>query len=262
MTATPVIILTGAGRGIGLATVKFLLALPSPPNILAVSRVISPALRSLSVNNTNLETVAVDFATPLSELRGEVESSIINTAISRWGRIDALLLNHGVLDPICKVADADVADWEVAWRVNLLSFVEVVRAAIGELRKVKGRIVLVSSGAATAAYTGWGAYGASKAAMNHFALTMAREEPDITTVSVRPGIVDTDMQTALREIHGTVMGPAEHAKFLEFKSSGIIVPPESVAVALGNLCLRAEKDLSGKFVSWDEEDLASYRREK
>jgi NAD(P)-dependent dehydrogenase (short-subunit alcohol dehydrogenase family) len=39
-----------------------------------------------------------------------------------------------------------------------------------------------------------GAYGSSKAALNHLARTLAVEEPDVTTVAVRPGVVDTDMQ--------------------------------------------------------------------
>ncbi|KAK6341682.1 hypothetical protein TWF696_008750 [Orbilia brochopaga] len=256
---TPVVILTGAGRGIGLATLKHLLGLPSPPNVLAVSRTISPALRSLAVAHSNLETVSVDFATPLADLRPEIESSIIGTAVSRWGRVDALLLNHGVLEPISKVADADASDWEVVYRVNVLAGVEVVRAALPQLRKVHGRVILVSSGAATAAYTGWGAYGASKAAMNHFNMTLAREEPDVTSVAVRPGVVDTDMQVALREVHGKVMPAEEHSKFIELKRSGAIVKPEDVGAVLGNLCLKADKGLTGKFVSWDEEALAAYR---
>ncbi|KAF3901911.1 hypothetical protein ABW21_db0205224 [Orbilia brochopaga] len=256
---TPVVILTGAGRGIGLATLKYLLSLPSPPNVLAVSRTISPALRSLSVANKNVEPVSVDFSAPLADLRCEIESSIVNTAVSRWGRVDAILLNHGTLDPIARIADADAVAWETAYRVNLLSGVELVRACLDELKKVNGRVVMVSSGAATGIYTGWGAYGSSKAAMNHFNGTLAREEPEITTVAVRPGVVDTDMQVALREVHGKVMPADEHSKFLDIKSSGALVKPEDVAVVLGNLCLKADKTLTGKFVSWDEEALAAYR---
>ncbi|KAF3196968.1 hypothetical protein TWF679_003822 [Orbilia oligospora] len=239
MSVTPVVILTGAGRGIGLAILQHLLALPTPPNILAVTRTLTPALKSLSIaHSSNLETVSVDFSSPPSELQSEVKSLIIDVALSRWGRIDSLVLNHGRLDPVAKVGDADVGDWEVTFRTNFLSIVEVIQAAVGQLRRWKGRVVL----------TGWGAYGASKAALNHLNQTLALEEPDIVTVAIRPGVVDTDMQTALREVHGKVMKPEEHAKFLNLKKSGNIVKPEDVGAVLGNLALKADKGLSGKFL--------------
>ncbi|KAK6501129.1 hypothetical protein TWF481_008977 [Arthrobotrys musiformis] len=225
MSVTQVVVLTGAGRGIGLAILQHLLSLPTPPNILAVTRTITPALKSLSVTHSNLETVSVDFSSSPSDLKSEIQSSIIDVAVSRWGRIDSLVLNHGMLDPVAKVRDADVNEWEVTFRTNFLSNVEIVKAASGELRRVGGRVVMVSSGAAVGVYTGWGAYGASKAALNHLNQTLALEEPDITTVAIRPGVVDTDMQTALREVHGKVMKPEEHAKFLNLKKSGSIVKP-------------------------------------
>lgn len=64
-----------------------------------------------------------------------------------------------------------------------------VKESIVELRKSKGRVVFVSSGAAVTGYQGWGAYGASKAAMNHLSTTIAAEEPDITSISIRPGVI-------------------------------------------------------------------------
>ncbi|KAK6532267.1 hypothetical protein TWF281_006459 [Arthrobotrys megalospora] len=260
MSVTPVVILTGAGRGIGLAILQHLLALPSPPHILAVTRTITPTLKSLSITHPQtLETVSVDFSSPPSDLKSDIKTLITDVAINRWGRIDSVILNHGRLDPVAKVGDAEVEEWEETFRVNFFSNVEVVRGVIGELRRFGGRVVMVSSGAAVGAYTGWGAYGASKAALNHFNQTLALEEPDVTTVAIRPGVVDTDMQTALREVHGKVMKPEEHAKFLNLKKNGGIVKPEDVGAVLGNLGMRMEKGLSGKFLNWNDEALAAYR---
>lgn len=64
-----------------------------------------------------------------------------------------------------------------------------VKESITELRKSKGRVIFVSSGAAVTGYQGWGAYGASKAAMNHLSITLAAEEPDITSIAIRPGVM-------------------------------------------------------------------------
>ncbi|KAK6355953.1 hypothetical protein TWF718_000329 [Orbilia javanica] len=254
---TPVIILTGAGRGIGFAILSYLLALPNPPNIIATSRNIS-AIEPLAAAHKNLEVISVDFSAPSSELRTLI-SEILNSAVLKWGRIDSLLLNHGNLDPVAKIDVAALEDWEANYRVNFLSNVEFIKTALPELRKTNGRVVLVSSGASSIYFTGWGAYGSTKAALNHLNSTLALEEPTITTVAIAPGIVDTDMQASLRGVHGKVMSDGENAFFNSLKENNSMVKPEDVGTALANLALRVEKSLSGKYLNWDDEILSSYR---
>ncbi|KAK6541024.1 hypothetical protein TWF694_008404 [Orbilia ellipsospora] len=257
MSETPVVILTGAGRGIGHASLIHLLSLPNPPNILAVSRD-TAALEELAKSHDNLEVVALDFSAPYSELKAKIPSDVVNVAIEKWGRIDALLLNHAILDPVAKIGDSRLESWDLVYRVNLFSNVELIKAALPELRKAKGRVVMVSSAATSIAFTGWSAYGSSKAALNHLAFTLAHEEPDVTSVSIAPGIVDTDMQKDIRQGHGKVMTSQEHAMFMGFKENGILISPESVGAALGNMCLNLEKEFSGKYLQWDDESLSSY----
>lgn len=75
------------------------------------------------------------------------------------------------------------------------------KAAIPILHESYGCVVFTSSGASTGAYSTWGAYGASKAAINHFARQLAVEEPKVISIAVRPGVVDTDMQRQIREVY-------------------------------------------------------------
>ena len=70
------------------------------------------------------------------------------------------------------------------------------------------------------AYSTWGAYGASKAALNHLAMTMKSEEPDITTIAIRPGVVDTEMQRELREVHHDRLDKKDQEKFMDAKANG------------------------------------------
>ena len=95
-----------------------------------------------------------------------------------------------------------------------------IKAAIPELRKTHGRIILTSSGAALTGYSTWGAYGSSKAAMNHLALTLKVEEPTITTIAIRPGVVDTEMQRELREVYHERMDKKDKEKFIGAKANG------------------------------------------
>ena len=94
-----------------------------------------------------------------------------------------------------------------------------VKAAIPELRKTHGRIILTSSGGAVTGYSAWGAYGSSKAAINHLALTLKAEEPDITTIAIRPGMVDTEMQREVREVYHQKMDEKDREKFMGAKAN-------------------------------------------
>jgi hypothetical protein len=56
--------------------------------------------------------------------------------------------------------------------------------------------------------------------MNHLALTLKAEEPDITTIAIRPGVVDTEMQRELREVHHDRMDKKDKEKFMSAKANG------------------------------------------
>jgi len=133
------------------------------------------------------------------------------------------------------------------------------KEAIPHLRASKGRIIFVSSGAATGAYTAWGAYGSSKAALNSLAKHVAVEEPDITAVAISPGRVDTDMQKELRE-KGTEMARKDYDTFKEDFEGGRLNKPELPGAVIAKLSLNAEPELSGKYLKWDASDLAGYRQ--
>ena len=75
-------------------------------------------------------------------------------------------------------------------------------------------IISVSSGAANRVIRTACAYCASKAALTHFKRVLAAEEPRITSISIRPGVVDTDMQAVLREL-GPLHMPADEARFYQ-----------------------------------------------
>lgn len=127
------------------------------------------------------------------------------------------------------------------------------------MRKSKGRIILTSSGAAVGAYQGWGAYGAGKAVLNHLASTLGEEEPDVTTISIRPGVVDTEMQREIRELHNTTMSEKDAAKFASLKKDGGLLTPEQPGHVIAKLAVGADKALSGKFLTWNDETLKAFQ---
>ena len=92
------------------------------------------------------------------------------TALEKYNRLDAVILNAGVLE-LGRVAseELEVEKWKALLDINFFSLLHTIHAAVPELRKSKGSIVFVSSGAAVRGVPGWGPYSASKAAMNSLA---------------------------------------------------------------------------------------------
>jgi NAD(P)-dependent dehydrogenase (short-subunit alcohol dehydrogenase family) len=122
-----------------------------------------------------------------------------------------------------------------------------IKPALPSLRQTHGRIILTSSGAATGVYSTWGAYGSSKAALNHLAATLAVEEPDITSISIRPGVVDTEMQVEVRG-HNSVMDSKDAEKFKCLHEDGNLLRPYQPGNVIGRLVLDGGNELSGKFL--------------
>jgi NAD(P)-dependent dehydrogenase (short-subunit alcohol dehydrogenase family) len=89
--------------------------------------------------------------------------------------------------------------------------------------------------------------------MNHLALTLAVEEPFITTLSIRPGVVDTDMQALIRTKQG-VMEEKDMIKFKGLFESGNLVKVEDVGGVMARIavgCAGAEgraREMNGRFM--------------
>lgn len=129
-----------------------------------------------------------------------------------------------------------------------LFFLFQAKAGLGELRKSGGCIVWVSSGAAVKPYAAWAAYGSSKAAINSISAQLAVEEPNISTIAIAPGRVDTDMQAVLRASGKEVMDEAQYNSFSEAFHQGKLLKPEQPGHVIANLVANAQKDLTGKFL--------------
>jgi NAD(P)-dependent dehydrogenase (short-subunit alcohol dehydrogenase family) len=163
--------------------------------------------------------------------------AVVQGAIEQFGRVDAVINNAGIVEPIAFIAEADPVAWERNLAVNLLAPVLMVQAALPYLRLSGGRVINVSSGAAVNAVRGWGAYCAAKAALNHFTRVLAKEEPTITALAVRPGIIDTEMQATIRREGENGMPVDEHERFVRYHEEGQLLPPERPGRALAMLAL-------------------------
>ena len=146
--------------------------------------------------------LAADLSDPMAPTR------LWETAEAAAGRITALVNNAGIRSEVS--VDAPLADWHATWsrevQVNLLSAVDLSRAAIRHFRaQGGGRIVNMASRAGQRGYTANAmAYGATKAALINLTKSIAQSHgaEGITAIALAPGWVRTEMAEAFIAQHG------------------------------------------------------------
>lgn len=178
---------------------------------------------------------------------------IVQSAIDTFGRLDALVNNSGTIEPVAPIAEASLEEWQADFAVNFFAPVLLTRLSLPYLRPARGRVINISSGSSLTPVRGWGAYSTSKAALNHFTAALAAEEPEVTAIALRPGIVDTQMQVEIRQLGKTGMPEEEHNRLVRMYEEGRLLPPEKPGRAAACLALYAPSEWSGEFIAWDEE---------
>lgn len=130
----------------------------------------------------------------LGAVRGRVEA-----AAARLGRLDIVVNNAGVIDPMAPLPEVDAEAFDRALRVNVSGPVAIVTAAWPHLRD-GGRIINILSGAAARPMPGWAAYCAGKAALLMLTRSIDLEGAPfgIRCFGLAPGLVDTAMQASIR----------------------------------------------------------------
>ncbi len=117
----------------------------------------------------------------------------------RWGRLDILLGNAGLLGEIAPVTHVDQPVWDSVMAVNVTANWRLIRSLDPLLRASDaGRALFVSSGAAHKCTAYWGPYSVSKAALEALARTYANEtfNTAIRVMLVNPGPLRTNMRRA------------------------------------------------------------------
>jgi len=251
----PTIIVTGGSRGIGFSCLEILLKSPLRANVVSLSRSFPPRLQELKKSHhENLVVVQGDVK------NDQDNKTAVESAVKTFGSVDGLILNSGIVDFERIDKNKSLEGWREVFEVNFFPLVSMLKHSLVHLRKAKGRVIFISSTASVLGVSSMGSYGASKAAMNSLCRTLAAEEPEITAISLRPGVTDTDMQKQLRAEGKDLMTPEVYQSLYELYESAKIVKPDKPAEVIANLAIRADREtLTGKFLVWDDDELKTYR---
>ena len=244
-----VMIITGASRGLG-ASVAYWLGKTGNKVVLAARS--KDGLLKCADEVEKLGGKALAVAMDVSD--PEACRDLISKTLDTFGRIDGVVNNAGVVT-LASIENADPSTWKYCMGVNLFGPFHMTKFSLPHIRKSRGRIINISSGASNIPIESAAAYCASKAALNQFTSVLAAEEPDITTVAIRPGVVDTDMQAYLRKEGPGIMPQKTANYYLDLKLSGKLEPPKIPARSIAWLSLHAPREMSGAFRSYDDPDI-------
>jgi NAD(P)-dependent dehydrogenase (short-subunit alcohol dehydrogenase family) len=247
MSDNPVVIVTGASRGIGASVARWLGKVGAGVTLIARS---PEPLERVGQDVEHLGGVAFTIHGDVAD--EETCRGAVKKTIDRFGHVDALVSNAAIFEPIASVASADAEAWRHNIEVNLLGPFHMAKAGIPHLLKQKGRIINVSSGAANTPVQTASAYCASKAALVQFTRVLAAEEPSLTVLALRPGMVDTEMHALIRREGPKAMTPEQVAYYQSLKTEGKLEPPAVPARSIAWLSLHAPRDWSGQFINYDD----------
>ncbi|MDA7415402.1 SDR family NAD(P)-dependent oxidoreductase [Xenophilus arseniciresistens] len=223
-------ILTGASRGMGRAIARQLLQ-RGEVTLLTLSRGVDAGLEEVAADAGSLLLQwQVDLAEPLGAAQrvndwlGSLHAQAFQSA--------TLINNAGTVGRPAPLAQADLAELSQALRVGLEAPLLLSSAF---LRATRGwaaprRVLNISSGLGRNAMGSQAPYCASKAGMDHFSRAVALEESaqdGARIVSLAPGVIDTDMQIALRGADAQLF--PDRGRFEKLKQDGLLDSPETAA---------------------------------
>jgi NAD(P)-dependent dehydrogenase (short-subunit alcohol dehydrogenase family) len=187
------VLVTGASRGLGRALAS--LFAQRGADVVLVARHEGPlheAVEEIRKAGGRAHALVADVGAP------DAAARIAGAAAAMVGPLDIVVHNASTLgpSPLAPLSDTRDEDFEDAVSVNLVGPFRLTRALVGSMvQRGRGVVVHISSDASVEAYATWGAYGATKAALDHLTRIWAAEleGTGVRVFAVDPGEMDTVM---------------------------------------------------------------------
>lgn len=190
-----VALVTGASRGIGAATAKALAA--QGAHVIITART---AKDLEAVEDEIFEVGGSATIAPLDLTDGDSIARLAAAVTERWGKLDHLVLNAAMLGTLAPVPAIDGAEFARLFTLNVTAQQVLIASFDALLRKSEaGRMIALTSSVGATPRAFWGAYGASKAALETLVRSYGEEVKNISAVRVAiidPGKTRTKMRAA------------------------------------------------------------------
>ena len=188
-----VALVTGASRGIGAATATALAA--QGAHVILTART---AKDLEAVEDAIFEAGGSATIAPLDLTDGDSIARLAAAVTQRWGKLDVLILNAAMLGTLSPVSAIDGAEFARLFTLNVSAQQVMIASFDALLRKSEaGRLVALTSSVGATPRAFWGAYGASKAALENLVDSYGEEVKNLSqvrTAVVDPGRTRTTMR--------------------------------------------------------------------
>ena len=205
------ILITGGSKGLGRAMVEYWLN--DGWNVATCARDISP-LQALAQDNADRLLIAeVDVASH------ESVKTFCKNVLDRWSKVDILINNASILGPRIELDEYFPEEFDEVLRVNTLGTFNFIHEIVPCMKEQRSGIILnISSGAGVTGKARWGAYAASKFAVEGLTQVLKDELTDhhIRVHAIDPGAMRTQMRAAAypQEDPMTLPTPQEVARVI------------------------------------------------
>jgi NAD(P)-dependent dehydrogenase (short-subunit alcohol dehydrogenase family) len=209
-----VVIITGAGRGIGRATAE--LFAREGARVVLCAR----TGRELRATCSAIQAAGGEAIARVMDIGSTRQArALVSLALRRYGRIDALINNAGILGPRVPLTRYPRRAWDKVLRINLTGTFAVTQAVARAMaRQGHGCIITVSSSVGRVGRAGWGAYAVSKFGVEGLSQVLADElrSAGVCAVTFNPGKTRTRMraQAYPREDRSQLRDPSVAARAL------------------------------------------------
>jgi len=227
-----VALVTGASKGIGAATAQALAA--AGAHVILTARDIK-ALET--VENAIHDAGGTATIAPMDLLEQDAIPRLAKAVAERWGKLDILILNAGILPNLSPVQDIDLPGLNRALATNLLAPQALIAAFDPLLRRSdNARVIGLTTGVVARPRAFWGAYAATKAAFDVLLDCYAQEIRKITKIRVailNPGATRTAMRAKAMpgEDPNSIKGPEAVAEAILTLLTEDFTSPHRVSLA-------------------------------
>lgn len=217
-------LMTGGSRGLGAALVE-------------QYQQQGWTVREFSRSGSGETHVDADFSRRESAI-DVIDAEFRAQASQAWDEV-VLILNAAQIGPIGPLSSSLPRDWWQSLDVNLTLNISAAGLFQQHFQHSTARktLAVISSGAARMGMGGWSLYCLAKAGLERLAESIAEEQQNadhpIQTLSISPGLIDTQMQAEIRSSDAKAFADVE--EFIAFKEQGALVDPDRVATAVRQL---------------------------
>jgi benzil reductase ((S)-benzoin forming) len=226
-------IITGASRGMGLGIAEALLIAGN--QLLCISRKTNESLAATAASKgVSIEQWPIDLS----------DGAIASARLHQWlssqpseSFASATLINNAAIVPeVAPLREVSYPDIAQCLRIGLEAPMQLTAAFLNATNgwSAPRKVLNVSSGNGRRAMGSQASYSAAKAGMDHYSRCVAIEESLKTNgakiCSLAPGVIDTDMQTQLRDADPNAF--PDRDMFLKLQSEGVLLSPQDAAIRL------------------------------